>query len=157
MLDSQQLATGVTSAGGTIVATFTRLPPIPRAEMRRSLTMSQITKPAIAASATFTETGAGRGGGTFGSGGWSARVARVSATRKVILKRGDPIGVYPTQFRHREAIRRAGGADRLPVGVPNQADRPGYPRRGSLAASAGRNELGAGARLNLARPGTPSR
>jgi hypothetical protein len=145
-LDGQQLATRAASASGTIVATYTRLPPIPRREMSRSLTMSQVTNPAIAASATFTETKVYvvtkprrfrpgsrlriRAAGFYGAGPTlyahvrgprrrNLRIGRVvgpcgkvSATRKVILKRGDPVGVYPTQF---DTVRRYAGLA-VPIG-----------------------------------------
>ena len=131
-LDAQQLATQRAGLNGVVAGSIPTLSSIPRSERRRSLTMSQVTNPAIAASVTFTVTQVYvitkprrfkpgrrlriRAGGFYGAGttlyahvrGPRKRnfrigtikgpCGKVSATRKVILRRRDPVGLYPTQF-----------------------------------------------------------
>lgn len=131
-LDGLPLATRVATPRGFVPYVIPSLPSIPRSEMRRSVRMSQVTNPAIAGVATFTETKVYvvtkprrfrpgsrlriRAGGFYGAGTTlyahvrgprrrNLRIGRVVgpcgkvlATRKVLLKRRDPVGAYPTQF-----------------------------------------------------------
>ena len=146
-LDGQPLATRVASPRGVVVEITPRLPSIPRSEMKRSVRMSQVTNPAIAGVATFTETKVYvvtkprrfrpgtrlriRAGGFYGAGPTlyahvrgprrrNVRIGRVvgpcgkvAATRKVILKRRDPVGFYPTQF---DTVRSYRGLA-VPIGL----------------------------------------
>lgn len=131
-LDSQQLATQPAGPTGLIAGGIPSLAPIEQSERQRSLTMSQVSNPAIRASASFTQTKVYvvtkprrfrpgrrlriRASGFYGAGPTlyahvrgprkrNLRIGRVlgpcgkvSATRKVLLKRRDPAGIYPTQF-----------------------------------------------------------
>lgn len=131
-LDGRQIGTQAADASGRVGGSIPSLTPIPRSELKRSLTMAQVTNPALTGVAAFTVTklyvvtkpsrfrpGSRlrmRAGGFYGDGPTlyahvrgprkrNLRIGRVvgpcgkvSATRKVILKRGDPVGVYPTQF-----------------------------------------------------------
>ncbi len=146
-LDSQQIATDNANARGVVVGRITSLGSILRSEVRRTLTMSQVSNPAVAAAAVFTETKLYvvtkprvfrpgrrlriRAGGFYGAGRTlyahvrgprrrNLRIGRVvgpcgkvSATRKVILKRGDPVGIYPTQF---DTVSRYRGRA-VPIGL----------------------------------------
>ena len=145
-LDGQRLATQPVAPTGVVGGAVRSLAPIPRSEMKRSLTMSQLSNPAIAATVVFTQTKVYvvtkprrfrpgrrlgiRAGGFYGAGPTlyahvrgrkrrNLRIGRikgpcgkVSATRKVILKRGDPVGLYPTQF---DTVRRYRGLA-VPIG-----------------------------------------
>ena len=131
-LDGRQIGTQPAAANGSVLGRIPSLTPIPRSELRRSLTMVQVTNPALTGTAVFTETKIYvvtkpsrfrpgrrlrmRAGGFYGAGPTlyahvrgpkrrNLRIGRlagpcgkVSATRKVLLKRGDPVGLDPTQF-----------------------------------------------------------
>ncbi len=146
-LDSRQIATATSSARGVVVYRIPSLPPIFRSEVRRTLTMSQVSNPAVADAAVFRETKVYvvtkprafrpgrrlriRAGGFYGAGRTlyahvrgprrrNLRIGRVAgpcgkvrATRRVILKRGDPVGVYPTQF---DTVRSYRGRA-VPIGL----------------------------------------
>lgn len=145
-LDSQQLATQVAGPTGAVAGRISSLAPIARSEMQRSLVMSQVSNPAVAAAARFTQTKVYvvtkprrfrpgkrlriRAGGFYGAGTTlyahvrgpkkrNLRIGRilgpcgkVSATKKVLLKRRDPVGLYPTQF---DTLRRYRGLN-VPIG-----------------------------------------
>lgn len=135
-LDGQQLATGTANPAGGVAAVV-GLPPIPRSEQRRAVSLTQTTNPGLSATKNVIETKLYvvtkpsrfrpgrrlriRAGGFYGAGATlyghvrgpkrrNVRIGRVtgecgkvSATRKVILKRRDRFGFYIVQF---DTVRR---------------------------------------------------
>ena len=169
LLDSRQLATQAADPIGRVGGRIPVLPAIPRSEMQRSLTMSQVTNPAVTATVVFRETKLYvvtkpgrfrpgrrlrmRAGGFYGGGATlyahvrgprrrDVRIGRVagpcgkvSATRKVLLKRGDPAGIYRTQF---DTLRRYRGLAASPLVRKTYAIRRiiRFTRAGSLSQAA---------------------